>query len=320
MILDQKLDAGDVIILDGATGTEIARRGATLDNASWAGLFNKTHPELVREVHEDYVRAGADIITANTFATHRHVLDGAGLGDESVAMTQRGIELAFEARDRVAPDRPVAVAGSMSSMLAWSPGSLSPDPRFIPSAEQESANFREMATTLAEGGVDFIVMEMMLELEHAPRAISAALSTGLPVWIGISCSQLPDGGVIGWNAATERFPVTENGQSRPCIPLETILDQLLGMGGNVAGIMHSSVSSTSPALEALFKHWSGPVMAYPETAKRANNPGVAPADFATHCRQWVDDGVQIIGGCCGATIEHIREMVDGLPKRPGVRH
>ena len=151
MILDQKLDAGEVIVLDGATGTEIARHGAPLDGASWAGVFNKSHPDIVRQVHEDYIRAGADIITANTFATHRHVLDGAGLGDESVAITRRGIELALEARDRVAPERPVAVAGSMSTMLAWAPGTVSPEPRHVPAPEQESANFREMRTRWPRG-------------------------------------------------------------------------------------------------------------------------------------------------------------------------
>lgn len=319
MILDQKLDAGEVIVLDGATGTEIARHGPSLDKASWAGVFNKTHPDIVRQVHEDYLRAGADVITANTFATHRHVLDGAGLGDESMAITRRGIELALEARDRVAPERPVAVAGSMSTMLAWSPGTVSPERRHVPAPEQESANFREMADTLAEGGVDFIVMEMMLDLERATRAISAAVATGLPVWIGISCTRLPDGRMIGWDKAAESLKVAEDHQSRPEIPLETLIDELLGLGGSVAGIMHSTVASTSPALEVLFQQWTGPVMVYPETREREASK-ISPEDFAAQCRRWVDDGVQIIGGCCGTTIEHIRRMVEGLPERTGVRH
>ena len=103
MILDDKLQSGEVIILDGATGTEIARLGAPMDSAAWCGVVNKTHPDLVRQVHENYLRAGADVIIANTFATCRHVLAGADLADETVAINTRAVELAREARDNVAP-------------------------------------------------------------------------------------------------------------------------------------------------------------------------------------------------------------------------
>ena len=71
VILDQKLAAGDVIVLDGATGTEIARIGGAMDSAAWCAVANKTHPDAVRQVHESYLQAGADIITTNTFAIGR---------------------------------------------------------------------------------------------------------------------------------------------------------------------------------------------------------------------------------------------------------
>ncbi len=269
---------------------------------------------------------GADVITANTFATCRHVLEGAGLGDESVAINRRAVELAREARDRVAADRPIAVAGSMSTMRAWVPGTVSPDPRHVPTADQEAANYHEMADTLADAGADLIIMEMMLDLGHAKPAITAAVATGLPVWIGISCTRRPDGRMVGWDVVAESTAsrLVEDQQPNPEVPLETLIDEYMALGGTVAGIMHSTVSSTSPGLEVLFGRWSGPVMAYPETieAKPASSDSrtsVSPEVFADHCRKWVEDGVQIIGGCCGTTIEHIRRMVDGLPKRVGPR-
>ena len=83
MILDKKLAAGDVIVLDGATGTEIDRIGGQMDSTAWCAVANKTHPNSVRRVHESYLRAGADVITTNTFATCRHVLAGAGFADET---------------------------------------------------------------------------------------------------------------------------------------------------------------------------------------------------------------------------------------------
>ena len=99
MILDEKIAAGDVIVLDGGTGTEIARLGGAMDAAAWCAVANRTHPDTVRRVHESYLEAGADVIIANTFATCRHVLDGAGLGDETVAINRCAVELAREARD-----------------------------------------------------------------------------------------------------------------------------------------------------------------------------------------------------------------------------
>ena len=322
MILDQKLEAGDIIVLDGAMGTEIARYGATMDSAAWCGVANKSHPDVVRQVHEDYIRAGADMVTANTFATCRHVLDGAGLGDETVAINRRAVELAREACDRVAADRPIAVAGSLSNMVAWIPGTVSADPAYAPSADQEAANYREMA----DAGADLIIMEMMLDIEHAKAAIAAAVATGLPVWIGISCTRRPDGRMVGWDTTAEEASsrLAEGHRPRPEIALETLIDELTALGGTVAGIMHSAIPSTSPGLEVLFRRWSGPVMVYPETRVADATDGsaghtVSPEEFAGHCRRWVEQGAQIIGGCCGTTVEHIRRMVDALPDRVGDR-
>ena len=325
MILDEKLAAGDVIVLDGATGTEVARLGAKMDAAAWGAVANRTHPDIVRGVHESYLEAGADVIATNTFATCRHVLEGAGLGDETVAINRRAAELALEARDRAAPDRPVAVAGSMSNALAWLPGTGGPDPAYLPTREKEAANYREMADTLAEAGCDLLVMEMMMDVERASLATEAALATGLPVWVGISASRRPGGGMVGWDIANEvQSPLPEGYEAPAPEPLEAIVDALAALGPQVAGIMHSSLESTWPGLEVLFERWSGPVMTYPEAihfdaAGRRTRELLDPEIFATHCRAWVRSGVQIVGGCCGTTVGHIRAMVDGLPERPGPR-
>ena len=322
MILDEKIAAGDVIVLDGATGTEIERLGGEMNAAAWCGAANLTHPDTVRRVHESYLEAGADVIITNTFATCRHVLEGAGLGEETVTINRRAVELAREARDRVAPDRPVAIAGSMSNTVAWLPGTVGPDPAFFPSPEQEAADYREMADTLAEAGCDLLVMEMMMDVERASRATEAALATGLPVWVGISTSRGPDGTMIGWDIAREEHGRLPDGYEPPAREvLGTIIDALASLGPRVVGIMHSSFESTTPGLNILLDRWRGPVMAYPE-AMRFDSVGhlarvmVEPDDFASHCRDWVEGGVQIIGGCCGTTIEHIRAMVDRLPERP----
>jgi methionine synthase I (cobalamin-dependent) len=318
MILDDQLSKQEIIVLDGAIGTEIARLGGVMDAAAWCAVANKTHPEVVRRVHEEYIRAGADVVTANTFATCRHVLAGAGLADEAVSITARAVELAREAVNDVAPDRPVAVAGSMSNNVAWIPGTVSPDPRFLPTRAQEAANYREMAETLATAGVDLILLEMMADVDRASLVTAAAIETGLPVWIGVSCSLLADGSVVAWDMHTEEPAdrLAADHAKRETKPFAPVIDALMSFEPQVMGIMHSTVDAMGAGLEVLFQYWPGPVMAYPETAAAH---AVEPAAFAAYCRDWVEGGVQIIGGCCGTTIEHIRAMVGALPDAVGPR-
>lgn len=324
MILDEKLASGDLIVLDGAIGSEIDRLGGKMDAAAWCGVANVTDPDTVRRVHEAYLEAGADIITANTFASCRHVLEAAGYGDQTVVINRRAVELAQEARDRVAPDRDVAIAGSLSNNVAWQPGTVASDPKFSPSPATEAANYRELADTLAEAGCDFLLLEMMLEVEHSTRLIEAAIATGLPVWVGISTSRGPEGKMVGWHQGSEDpHLLPDDYEQGPTLPLEMIIDSLTAYGPQVVGVMHSSFNSTTPGLAVLYERWDGPVMAYPEAngydAVTRAPMAVGPDDFAGYCRSWVEDGVQIIGGCCGTTIRHIRAMVDQLPDRPGKR-
>ena len=325
MILDNKLRNKEIIVLDGATGSEIERLGATMNSSAWCGVANKTHPDIVRQVHEEYIRAGADVVTANTFSTSRHVLASAGLADETVSINARAVELAREAVNNVSPERPIAVAGSMSNMLAWIPGTVSPDPRFLPTPEEEFNNYQEVAQTLAKSGVDLILMEMMTDIEHSSRVIAAAVETGLPVWIGTSCSLLSDGSLSAWNQHMEEPAnrLSPDHVEKSNRSYASLIEAMMSFNPQVMGVMHSTVDTTDPGITALFEQWNGPVMAYPESSSMQARIGVAheiePAAFAAHCRDWVERGVQIIGGCCGTTIEHIRAMVNELPDTIGAR-
>ena len=324
MILDNKINNNEIIVLDGATGSEIARLGAEMNSSAWCGVANKTHPDIVRQVHEEYIRAGADVVTANTFSTSRHVLAGAGLADETVSINARAVELAREAVHNVSPERPIAVAGSMSNMVAWVPGTVSPDPQFLPTTEEEFNNYQEVAQTLAKSGVDLIIMEMMRDIDRSSLAISAAVETGLPVWIGTSCTLRDDGSVSVWNQHSEEpaIRLSPDHLKSEDKSYDTLIEAMLSFQPQVMGVMHSTIETTNAGLQTLFEHWQGPVMAYPETfseVKKGISHKVEPAIFAAHCHDWVESGVQIIGGCCGTTIEHIRAMVNELPDVIGIR-
>lgn len=314
-MLDDKLRDGEVILLDGGTGMELDRLGVPMDGVAWCALANKTHPETVREVHESYIRAGADIVTANTFSTSRTVLGPVGLGGEVAAINRRAVALALEARENAAGGRPVAVAGSMSIITPFISGTYREDLAQAPDEGQEMANHREMASLLVAAGVDLIVMEMMYDTAPARRAVTAAMETGLPVWVGFSVERGPGGALTGWE--------------RPNVSLGDLLDEVMPLGGAVAGIMHTTAEDTDPALDILFERWDGPVMVYPESlVPETAADGTLAFDFgatisadafAERCSGWVNRGVQIIGGCCGISIDHMARMYQTIPRRPGPR-
>ena len=115
--LQERLERGDVVILDGAMGTEWQRRGVPMDGIAWSAAAMATHSDTVRAVHEDYLRAGVEVLITNSFATSRHVLTPVGLGDRVKELNRRSVELAREACNRVVPGHPVWIACSISSFV-----------------------------------------------------------------------------------------------------------------------------------------------------------------------------------------------------------
>ncbi len=303
--LDQKLSDGETIVLDGATGTELEKRGATMNDASWCALATRTHPDVLHQIHADYIRAGADIITANTYASTLAMLEAAGEAEAFDELNRDAIRIARKARDEIA-DRPVAIAGSISVSRAIEPGTdriVTPDNI---SEKYWRAKFSAKADILASEGVDLIMMEMMRDLDMSAWATEEAVKTGLPVWVGIACEKDKDGRLVGFG--------------RHDVELKQIIDGLGGLGGQVMGLMHSTIDDTRDALPVFLDNWDGPLAVYPESG-HFEMPSwqfsdvIEPSVFARLTADWVKTGVQIVGGCCGIGPEHIIEMVAQLPDR-----
>ena len=161
-MLKSRMDDGEVIILDGAIGTELQAMGVPMHPASWCGPGNYTHPATVRQMHERYIRAGADIITTNTFNTVRPALEASGYGEMVREINVRAVDAAIEARDRAAGDRSVYIAGSISCRMPIRDkrtGALVGGTGYGYGASLSTKELRgyvdEQAEILAESGVDF---------------------------------------------------------------------------------------------------------------------------------------------------------------------
>ncbi len=303
--LRARLERKEIILIDGGIGTEIERRGVTMDNAAWCGAANKTHSDVVRAMHADYVRAGAGVITANTFATARHVLEPAGFGDEVETINRTAVRLAREARDEAA-DGPVWIAGSMSSTGPLTAIGLPDDAR-------AGANYREQAELLAEAGIDLIIAEMMTHTGNATLVVEAALQTDLPVWVGFSAERNHETGRI--------MPWCDRHVERLSGDLGDTIDAIVALGGaDVMGIMHTKLGDMDPAFEVLRERWSGPTLAYAESGLWKPPSWkfvgvVSPEDYAQSALGWVASGIQVIGGCCGTGPAHIHALRDTLPRQ-----
>jgi S-methylmethionine-dependent homocysteine/selenocysteine methylase len=303
--LTERLENGEILLLDGGVSTEIRRRGVALDENVWSGLTTKTHPDQVREVHEDYIAAGAQVITANTYSTARHVLESINLGHEAKLLNFKSVQLAREARDDMARED-VYIAGSMSSMPPLT------SHREVAIDGHVESSYQELAEVLAEAGVDLIIAEMMRDIKNASIVIKAAVSTGLPVWIGYS-AMLADNGVdvrsLRWKNRDDTTSAHDFGE---------MVEALKPLGGQAAGIMHTRVEDTAAALAELRRHWDGPALAYAETGKLVlpdwrYEEVVSPKGYAEQIESWIRDyRVQVVGGCCGTGPEHIRALHEML--------
>ena len=339
--LKSRVDRGDVIILDGAIGTELQAMGVPMDAASWCGPGNYTHPSTVRQMHERYIRAGADIITTNTFNTLRPALEASGYGELVREINVRSVDAALEARDRAADGRPVWVAGAISCRIPVRDrrtGTLLGGTGYgygaSLSAEELRVYVDEQAGILAESGIDFFLMENMWADNESRRiAAEAAIATGLPVWVGFTASVAPDRETVRLSLGDDRHYSV--GMGMPMwtsswrtvdyeMTLEAGIAEIAPLKPDVLGVFHSRLDETTAALQVMLDQWSGPIVVYPDAGRKdyldtwqdslvANDD--TPDELAAASGDWVDMGAQVIGGCCGFGVDYIKPLRGALPDR-----
>jgi S-methylmethionine-dependent homocysteine/selenocysteine methylase len=316
--LEARLRDRQVILLDGAIGTQLQHMGVPIGMDAWAAMALETHPSTVRHLHERYIKAGVDVVTVNTYSSARQNLERVGLGDKTRELNLRAVMLAQDARDRAAKVRPVQIAGSISN-YGLSAGS---EPGWETldgvqswgeiSDEQAQANLHEQAEILAEAGVDFFVAEPTGSTLQRKWVIEACVATGLPVWMGFRC-RLED--------ADAQEPVIGNLSDEP---LRESFEEVAALGGAVVTVFHSTVDATTAALPIVRQHWQGPIGVYPEADRPdylqrqrddSVETAISPKEFVDWTLARVSEGVQIVGGCCGIELDYIEPLRNALPKR-----
>jgi homocysteine S-methyltransferase len=271
-----------VLVCDGAMGTMLYAKGVFI-NKSFDAL-NVTQPDLVGDVHQEYVRAGADIVETNTFGANRIKLGSFGIADKLHAINEQGARIA-----RHAARASAYVAGSIG------PLGIRIEPWGKTGIDEAQMYFREQAQALADGGVDLFILETFRDLNEIGAAIDAVRSI----------SDLP---------IVAQMTTEEDGSTLDGTPPERFAPDLERRGATLIGV-NCSVGP-APMLETIERMAAATTLrlaAQPNAGKPRDVEGrniylCSPEYMASYARRFILHNVRVVGGCCGTTPEHIRQI------------
>ncbi|HEY3613739.1 MAG TPA: homocysteine S-methyltransferase family protein [Gaiellales bacterium] len=289
----------EIVLTDGGMGQELVRRSSSPPTPLWSGLVLMQEPDLVRDLHAEFIRAGARVITINAYAATPERLAREGAEDLFETLQRRAIDLAVEAREAAAEDD-VLIAGCLSPLF----GSYHPE-LTIP-FEETLAIYRRIVAEQA-GRVDLMLCETMASAEEARAAAIAASESGRPVW-------------MAWTLADDPGPPRlRSGES-----LATASAALAGIE-LAARLVNCSRPETVDAALADLVALGGTVGAYanafPDVGDLKHGGTVdvlgvrddlGPAQYAQAAVGWVAGGAAIVGGCCEVGPPHIAALRDRL--------
>lgn len=273
-------------------GTELERRGVPMTLPLWSAHALLSNPDLVRQIHCDYVQAGADIITTNTFRTQRRTFAKIGRPELAERMTRLAVRLAKEAVGEF-PERQIRVAGSIAPLEDCFRPELSPG-----EADDE---FLEIAEVLMEEGCDFLLIETMNNITELRSALRAGqLLKKVEYWASVTPSLTDPLKLLSGEDLGEALRVSE------------------GEGASVFLVNCAPIPVIERAVQYTAERSPIPYGAYAnngtetETGAWRFDQSLSLPEFAEHAVRLQGWGASVIGGCCGTTPEHIAEVVVAL--------
>lgn len=325
----ERIEEDRPLLYDGGFGTELFARGIELTNSA---LANELHPDIVRDIHFDYIEAGSEVVGTNTFVASFPHLEMAGKdASESVGLIRRSVEHARAAIERSGRD--VYLAGSIGPL----PGAIeadSGDTEFgIANSIARDAHER-VGTTLAEGGVDFFCVETMFSANEAAVAVDVLRQFDLPIAVNQTYKYTKDratGEIIyktDWgHSATDLLDILAGGAQSDGHDLlehvqivglncgaESRRDEHTGMPYAINGIgqlKHAMASRPEPPKR---------MMAYPNAGRARLDDqhrtyyANTPEEMAACVPELLEAGAYFIGGCCGTGVAHIRAFREAMDR------
>lgn len=280
------------LLFDGATGTELERRGVPSSLPLWSTHALLLAPETLLAVHRDYVKAGVDALTASTFRTQRRTLARAGLAGQAASLTGRAVALARQAAAGTA--RRVRIFGSAPPLEDCFRPDLVPDDHAL--AEEHA----EHARNLVRAGVDAVAVETMNTVREALAALRAAREIGASVLVSFTCD------ASGALASGE--------------PLAAALEAVAPLAPDLVGVNclpPSAVAACLGPLRASGLPFAVQANLGPPGPEGRGLEERTPEAFAALALGWAAAGARAVGGCCGTTPAHLAAVRRALDDRAG---
>jgi methionine synthase I (cobalamin-dependent)/5,10-methylenetetrahydrofolate reductase len=283
-----------VWVADGAMGTMLHSKGAFINRC--LDELNLSLPALVRDVHQEYVRAGAELIETNTFGANRKRLAPFGFADKVRAINRAGVRIAREAAGLAREERAQAFVAA-----AIGPLGVRLEPLGSTTMDEARSIFREQIDALVEAGVDCLMLETFQDLNEVRAAVEAAREAAGPEMVVMAHLSIEDDGLLQDGTSIEDFT-----RALDAMPVDVI-------GLNCS----SSPSVMLETLERMSLFTNKPLSALPNAGLGKNL--FSPAYMASCAVHFVQAGASVVGGCCGTTPEHIKEIREAVSGAEPVR-
>jgi len=271
-------------------GSELIRRGETLPNHIWSADSNFNNPELVYQIHKDYIDAGSDFITTNTFRTTPRAYRKTGLSKiDSTAMAHRSLKIAVRLANKAANDK-LKILGSIAPLEDCY------KPELFPSEEIAKNEFRQIGGWLVDEGINIFLIETMNSVSETRACLDAVLKFEIPIWVSF---------------------VLKN--SRQLLSGEKLVDALRMIENyDVACVLLNCnpLHRTIDAMNIVAKNWKGMWGVYPNLGIGEPSPdGIinqiySDEEYISVIDKSITLGANMVGGCCGSSIKHIKLITD----------
>ncbi len=292
------------VLLDGGMGRELRRRGVDISDTIWSANALIVAPETVRQVHADFIAAGADVITTNSYGVIRGDLAREGLEGRFAELNRLACKLAAQARDGAgaATGAKVLIAGSLPPLR----GSYRPD--LVGPRAEIGPLYAEQAALLAPH-VDLLICETMSSAAEALAAATAACATGKPVWVAWSLHENRSGTLRSGESVAEAHRVlgglpVQAYLANCCAPesIDAAMPELVALG---AGPVGGYANAFAPVPEDWTLNGGGS-----GDGKLGLREDLGPEAYAGFAAAWLEAGARLIGGCCGIGPEHIARLTE----------
>lgn len=287
-----------ITLLDGGMGQELVARSGDDPTPLWATRVMLDHPDLVREIHDDYFAAGATVATTNTYAIHHDRLEKYDLDGQFRELHEKAVQAAVDARNAHGSGR---IAGSMGPLVATYRADVTqPLDVAVP-------KYAEIARILGPH-VDVILCETMASILQAEGAAKGAMAGGKPVWLSVTVDDA-DGTLLR--------------SGEPLAGLKRVVDEV----APAAILVNCSVPEAMQAAMAVVKTFGVPFGAYangfthidpaflkdqPTVKELTHRHDLTPAKYVEFAMGWVNQGATIVGGCCDVGPAHIKALAAAL--------